>query len=211
MYILLSICSVQMLFTFSAVAKFAQARPRFDFMTTWLLLFTTLLPYLPFATVQAEPCQLWPRVDWLLRGDCSGGRGFLCFGCCEDCEDVWMCASMCASMSDRLTFVGFGLQFSLIHFAAIGNLRASCWDTGVRYILPQTIDIMMAAYVLPCPFFSKDLKRYANILRLLRLVRVARSSSRWQSSQTPASKGSPWSMSDQLRAPWVCQFSLAGL
>lgn len=65
--------------------------------------------------------------------------------------------------------------------------------------------------VLPCPFFSKDLKRYANILRLLRLVRVARSSSRWQSSQTPASKGSPWSMSDQLRAPRVCQFSLAGL
>jgi hypothetical protein len=58
MYILLSICSVQMLFTFSAVAKFAQARPRFDFMTTWLLLFTTLLPYLPFATVQTEPCQL---------------------------------------------------------------------------------------------------------------------------------------------------------
>ena len=31
--------------------------PRFDFMTTWLLLFTTLLPYLPFATVQADA---WP-------------------------------------------------------------------------------------------------------------------------------------------------------
>jgi len=27
---------------------------QFDFMTTWLLLFTTLLPYLPFATVQAD-------------------------------------------------------------------------------------------------------------------------------------------------------------
>ncbi|CAJ1452288.1 unnamed protein product [Effrenium voratum] len=27
---------------------------KFDFMTTWLLLFTTLLPYLPFATVQAD-------------------------------------------------------------------------------------------------------------------------------------------------------------